>query len=174
MNKLWRLSIFLVASVLLGSCQPSSQQDAGRVVAKIGSMTITDLECKALLSDVPQSVRDVQFVNPQERQNFIQRLIRQRLFAHLALEAGMDKDAYYVGKMQNAKYAALSSMYIRKLDEDFKQKNPLNTNATPEERMAAQTKYMEGVVEQAKNGMAIEIDQTALDSVFAPATKEGL
>ena len=174
MKRTCLFSLFILTfSILLGGCKIQSSlsdcfkeivlsiENQGRVVARINGDPITDAECRVWLKNYPSAYRSSLSIQ-QNRDYFIRTIIRQKVMARLARQAGVDNNLDYFLDVQKYKEAALVNLYrdqlIRgmKLSDDQVLKTYYeNPGEYPSSQEIAVSHIVLRTPEQLKNAMAL-------------------
>ncbi len=103
------LSALLVASLLLSGCGGSGRT---RIVARVGSTSISESELRAKLAELPPFTQQ-QFAGPEGLIKFLHRVIEEEVLYQAAERAGYDHDPAVVKTVEAVQRRAMIQAYYK-------------------------------------------------------------
>lgn len=116
--KRFQFVAILVSVALLFSCAKKGEQKAlGTVVAKVGSVTITQDDVNREIKGLPDQIQKM-FQGPEGAARFVDELVKKEILYQEAKKKGLDSNPEYQKKVEDFKKLTLISLLLEKEIED--------------------------------------------------------
>jgi peptidyl-prolyl cis-trans isomerase C len=116
------LGLAIIAAAVIFACGPSAGGPAaakakkGKVVATVGSSTITTGDIEEILNRMPPFQRK-RFADDKGKKELLDNLVNEELFYQEALRRGLDRDPDFVARMDQFRRGILANMVKKTLYE---------------------------------------------------------
>jgi len=114
------LGLAVVAAALIFACGPSAKSGGakkkGKVVATVGSSTITTGDIEDILGRMPPFQRR-RFADEKGKKELLDNLVNEELYYQEALRRGLDRDADFTSRMEQFRRGILANMVKKSLYE---------------------------------------------------------
>ncbi len=115
------LGLAVVAAAMFFACGPSSgggssAKKKGKVIATVGSSTITTGDVEEILNRMPPFQRR-RFADDKGKKELLDNLVNEELFYQEALRRGLDRDAEFTSRLEQFRRGILANMVKKTLYE---------------------------------------------------------